>query len=154
MRALTTHASARFFVTAITLILAPGCVTSVLAQNQPSEHHMSTDRLAQVVALDECDPTTFNTVLGPDFCKNIALGIRRLSPNYCKRPPAVLPTRSGTLNLIPFICTKDRFLAWWIRGESLTPLLKFTNSAGASSLDSTEGRPRCLNAQLVFRASP
>jgi len=30
--------------------------------------------LAQVVALDECDPTTFNAVLGPDFCKNIALG--------------------------------------------------------------------------------
>jgi plastocyanin len=32
-----------------------------------------TPRVAQVVALDECDPTTFNTVLGPDFCKNVAL---------------------------------------------------------------------------------
>jgi plastocyanin len=31
-------------------------------------------RVAQVVALDECDPTTFNNALGPDFCKNIALG--------------------------------------------------------------------------------
>jgi plastocyanin len=31
-------------------------------------------RLAQVVALDECDPTTFNAQLGPDFCKNVALG--------------------------------------------------------------------------------
>jgi plastocyanin len=31
-------------------------------------------RIAQVVALDECDPTTFNTAIGPDFCKNIALG--------------------------------------------------------------------------------
>jgi plastocyanin len=31
-------------------------------------------RVAQVVALDECDPTTFNAILGPDFCKNIALG--------------------------------------------------------------------------------
>ena len=30
-------------------------------------------RLAQVVALDECDPTTFNAALGPDFCKNVAL---------------------------------------------------------------------------------
>lgn len=30
-------------------------------------------RLAQVVALDECDPVTFNAVLGPDFCKNVAL---------------------------------------------------------------------------------
>jgi hypothetical protein len=28
----------------------------------------------QVVALDECDPTTFNAALGPDFCKNVALG--------------------------------------------------------------------------------
>jgi plastocyanin len=27
----------------------------------------------QIVALDECDPTTFNAVLGPGFCKNVAL---------------------------------------------------------------------------------
>ncbi len=34
--------------------------------------------LAQVVALDECDPTTFNAAppagVGPDFCKNVTLG--------------------------------------------------------------------------------
>ena len=30
--------------------------------------------LVQVVALDECDPATFNAALGPDFCKNVALG--------------------------------------------------------------------------------
>jgi len=31
---------------------------------------------AQVVALDECDPATFNapTGVGPDFCRNVALG--------------------------------------------------------------------------------
>ena len=29
----------------------------------------------QIVALDECDPTTFNAVLGPDFCKNVALAL-------------------------------------------------------------------------------
>lgn len=31
---------------------------------------------AQVVALDECDPATFNlpSNVGPDFCKNVALG--------------------------------------------------------------------------------
>ena len=29
--------------------------------------------VAQVVALDECDPTTFNAAIGPDFCKNVAL---------------------------------------------------------------------------------
>ena len=33
-------------------------------------------RVAQVVALDECDPATFNvpTAAGPDFCKNVAVG--------------------------------------------------------------------------------
>ena len=30
--------------------------------------------LAQIVALDECDPTTFNKALGRDFCHNVALG--------------------------------------------------------------------------------
>jgi plastocyanin len=32
--------------------------------------------IAQVVALDECDPATFNapTAVGADFCKNVALG--------------------------------------------------------------------------------
>ena len=30
-------------------------------------------RVVQVVALDECDPTTFNAAVGPDFCKNVAL---------------------------------------------------------------------------------
>ena len=29
--------------------------------------------VAQVVALDECDPTSFNAAIGPDFCKNVAL---------------------------------------------------------------------------------
>lgn len=27
----------------------------------------------QVVALDECDPASFNAALGPDFCKNVSL---------------------------------------------------------------------------------
>jgi len=31
--------------------------------------------VTQVVALDECDPATFNAVIGPDFCKNVALGV-------------------------------------------------------------------------------
>src|SRR3954469_639020 len=29
---------------------------------------------AQVVALDECDPATFNAALGDGFCHNVALG--------------------------------------------------------------------------------
>lgn len=31
-------------------------------------------RIAQVVALDECDPVSFNAALGADFCKNVNLG--------------------------------------------------------------------------------
>lgn len=63
MRSLTICLCAKLFVAALTLSF----VSAALAQeNQPN--------LVQVVALDECDPVTFNAVLGPDFCKNVALG--------------------------------------------------------------------------------
>jgi plastocyanin len=76
MRTLTNHLRARLFIAALTLSFGSAGVTYSLAQDQQNAHPMTTDlpRLAQVVALDECDPTTFNAVLGPDFCKNIALG--------------------------------------------------------------------------------
>ena len=53
------------------MVLAGGLVAGVnsaQAQSQPN--------FAQVVALDECDPATFNTAAGagPDFCKNVTLG--------------------------------------------------------------------------------
>src|SRR6267378_87142 len=51
------------FVAALTLSFAPAEHDQ---ENPPS--------VAQVVALDECDPGTFNAALGPDFCKNVALG--------------------------------------------------------------------------------
>ena len=55
-----------------TLILLAGCMTmagatETIAGGPPTG-------LAQVVALDECDPTTFNAFAGPDFCKNVTLG--------------------------------------------------------------------------------
>jgi hypothetical protein len=28
---------------------------------------------SQIVAIDACDPTTFNAALGPDFCRNVTL---------------------------------------------------------------------------------
>ena len=62
MRILTIRLLAAFFVAAGTL----GFVPAALAQAR-------TPSVAQVVALDECDPVTFNAVLGPDFCKNVAL---------------------------------------------------------------------------------
>ena len=54
---------ASFFVAGLTLSFVSAAPEQ---ENPPS--------LAQVVALDECDPGTFNAALGPDFCKNVALG--------------------------------------------------------------------------------
>jgi len=54
-------------VGSLTLCLAP----APLAYSDEEATRATTP--AQIVALDECDPTTFNAVLGPDFCKNIAL---------------------------------------------------------------------------------
>src|SRR5579859_7885977 len=55
------------------LILA--CATHALAQeDRHSSEGRDSSRFAQIVALDECDPTTFNAALGPDFCRNVTLG--------------------------------------------------------------------------------
>src|ERR1700704_6110624 len=64
MRILTMRPRAKFGLLAGCLMFA-GATFAVAQENSP--------RLAQVVALDECDPTSFNAALGPDFCKNIAL---------------------------------------------------------------------------------
>jgi plastocyanin len=44
---------------------------------EDGDHHATP---AQVVALDECDPATFNlpSAVGPGFCKNVALGYTTL----------------------------------------------------------------------------
>jgi plastocyanin len=56
------------FLSSLMLSVAPlGFGQRAPAQGNPPS-------LAQVVALDECDPVTFNQALGPDFCKNVALG--------------------------------------------------------------------------------
>jgi plastocyanin len=50
--------------------------TSAVAQNET--HNKADDkpaRIAPIVALDECDPSSFNAVLGSDFCKNVSIGI-------------------------------------------------------------------------------
>jgi len=68
-------AIAKFCLVAGGLLLAVAMLA--LGQADPEHDHRSHEdsaRVAQVVALDECDPTTFNAALGPDFCKNIALG--------------------------------------------------------------------------------
>jgi len=61
---------ARFALLTSCLTFAGATLT--LAQ-QPSKQPQP-PHSAQVIALDECDPTTFNAALGPDFCKNVTLG--------------------------------------------------------------------------------
>ena len=52
--------------------LATGCLLFAGAMEE-TDHHTTP---AQVVALDECDPATFNLPgnVGPGFCKNVAFG--------------------------------------------------------------------------------
>lgn len=49
--------------------------------------------VAQVVALDECDPATFNapTAAGADFCKNVALGASTTFSNLFAEAAAGTP---------------------------------------------------------------
>jgi plastocyanin len=70
MEAVTMNTLGKFALLAGCLMFAGA--TLALAQGNPQQTNLP--RVAQVVALDECDPTTFNAALGPDFCKNIALG--------------------------------------------------------------------------------
>ena len=81
------------------LCLAGGVLTVAvamlaLAQGTPdhdSRWHDDSPRVAQVVALDECDPVTFNAALGPDFCKNIALGASTTLANLFAEAAAGTP---------------------------------------------------------------
>src|SRR2546425_12523364 len=57
--------------------LLAGCLTfagATIALAQAHSLQQPAPHPAQIVALDECDPTTFNEALGPDFCKNVTLG--------------------------------------------------------------------------------
>jgi plastocyanin len=65
MRFLTIRLLAMLLIAPLTLWFVPA--PAALAQEE------DTRTPVQIVALDECDPTTFNAVLGLDFCKNVAL---------------------------------------------------------------------------------
>jgi plastocyanin len=53
-------------------IVLLSCGSVVLAQVTPNA--AASGSVAQIVALDECEPSSFNAMIGPDFCKNVALG--------------------------------------------------------------------------------
>ena len=53
------------------------CAPAQANPTSPAQHPVvngNPPSLAQIVALDECDPVTFNAALGPDFCKNVTIG--------------------------------------------------------------------------------
>lgn len=61
------------------------------AQEQPStqEHasfgHSADNhpfKIAPIVALDECEPDSFNAMLGPDFCKNVGLAALKFTTSF------------------------------------------------------------------------
>ncbi len=66
MKTVTIRLLATLFIAAVTLGFVPAAVAQT--KGKPAS-------VAQVVALDECDPLSFNLVLGPDFCKNVSIGI-------------------------------------------------------------------------------
>ena len=55
-----------------TLLIAPLTLWLVPAPAALAEEEKAAPTPVQIVALDECDPATFNAVL-PDFCKNVTL---------------------------------------------------------------------------------
>jgi plastocyanin len=57
-----------------TLVLLAGWAILGGATHATAQGDGNSPGLAQVVALDECDPVTFNEGVGPDFCKNVTLG--------------------------------------------------------------------------------
>ncbi len=60
--------------------LLAGCLVLAAAPRA-----LAQENIAEIVALDECDPVTFNAVLGPDFCKNVAIGAStKLSDLFAK----------------------------------------------------------------------
>lgn len=81
MRPLKNQFLAKLVFPVLTLSVLTAGSTQLFSQDSAHMHHTAmpsddsaTRRSAQFVALDECDPTTFNDALGPDFCKNVALG--------------------------------------------------------------------------------
>jgi plastocyanin len=73
--------------------LVAGLLFSSLVLVGAAEVENNTPRVAQVVALDECDPATFNApgAAGADFCKNVALGASTTFSNLLAEAAAGTP---------------------------------------------------------------
>src|SRR5206468_9145736 len=63
-------------LTALRFGLLAGCLLFAGVRHAAAQENTSSTSAtpAQIVALDECDPATFNAVLGTAFCHNVTLG--------------------------------------------------------------------------------
>jgi plastocyanin len=74
--------------------LAVATTSYAIAQEKLEPDHVrheNASHAVQIVALDECDPATFNQALGPDFCRNIALGASTKLPDLFAKAAAGTP---------------------------------------------------------------
>ena len=75
MRFLTIRVLAILLIAPLMLWLVATAVAPAQEHEDAPNHPRIAPTPVQIVALDECDPTTFNAALGPDFCKNVALAL-------------------------------------------------------------------------------
>jgi hypothetical protein len=68
MKFLTIRFLATLLIAPLTLWLVPAVVAPAEVQAEDAPDHEYAPLPVQIVALDECDPTTFNAKLGPGFC--------------------------------------------------------------------------------------
>jgi plastocyanin len=73
MRFLTIRLRAVLLIAPLMLWVVATAVAPAQEHEDAPNHLKIAPTPVQIVALDECDPTTFNAALGPDFCKNVAL---------------------------------------------------------------------------------
>jgi len=77
------HPLSKFVVLSLCLAVA----TAVRSAAQSHEGHGNVVKqqpiqIAPIVALDECEPESFNAVLGADFCKNVALATFHFATSF------------------------------------------------------------------------
>ena len=67
-------APTKFFLLTGCLVLAFAAQSLAQDKDRDKDKTENSPTSVQIVALDECDPSTFNAALGPGFCKNVTLG--------------------------------------------------------------------------------
>jgi plastocyanin len=72
LKAPAVRARSRLDAAVATSFVAALMLSFALTSPAPADEEVARTPV-QIVALDECDPATFNAVVGPDFCKNVAL---------------------------------------------------------------------------------